>query len=98
VFEALACGIPLISAPWEDREHLFTPGEDFLVARNGAEMTQCLRKVLADQELAKTIAAHGLATVRARHTCAHRVDELLNIYMELRGLGLNRAGVGGIRN
>ncbi len=26
VFEALACGIPLISAPWEDRENLFTPG------------------------------------------------------------------------
>src|SRR5206468_4012209 len=32
VFEALACGIPLISAPWEDAENLFTPGEDFLVA------------------------------------------------------------------
>ncbi len=32
-FEALACGIPLISAPWDDAEGLFTPGEDFLVAR-----------------------------------------------------------------
>ena len=38
VFEALACGIPLVSAPWNDAEHLFTPGEDFLVARDGAEM------------------------------------------------------------
>jgi spore maturation protein CgeB len=32
VFEALACGIPLVSAPWDDSEHLFRPGEDFLVA------------------------------------------------------------------
>ena len=38
VFEALACGIPLVSAPWDDSEGLFTPGEDFLVARNGAAM------------------------------------------------------------
>ena len=29
VFEALACGIPLVSAPWEDAEHLFSPGQDF---------------------------------------------------------------------
>ena len=30
VFEALACGIPLICAPWEDREGLFAPGHDYL--------------------------------------------------------------------
>jgi spore maturation protein CgeB len=35
VFEALACGIPLVSAPWDDAEGLFRPGEDFLVARDG---------------------------------------------------------------
>ena len=29
VFEALSCGIPLVCAPWEDAEHLFTPGEGF---------------------------------------------------------------------
>ena len=31
VFEALACGIPLVSAPWDDCEHLFRVGEDFLM-------------------------------------------------------------------
>src|SRR5581483_4237839 len=35
MFEALACGIPLVSAPWEDSEKLFQPGEDYLVAENG---------------------------------------------------------------
>jgi len=82
-FEALACGIPLISAPWDDCEHLFTPGEDYLVARDGAEMAAHLRALLADPALAAGMAARGLRTIRARHTCAHRVDELLNIYESL---------------
>ena len=29
------------------------------------------------------LAAQGLATIRARHTCAHRVDELLAILRRL---------------
>ncbi len=82
VFEALACGIPLVSAPWPDAEHLFTPGEDFLVAQDGAEMTRHLAHLLSDGRAASTLAAHGLETILARHTCAHRVDELLGIYGE----------------
>lgn len=84
VFEALACGIPLVSAPWEDSEGLFTPGEDFLVARDGAEMTATLRTLAADPDLRAALAAHGLATIQARHSCAHRVDELLAILATLR--------------
>jgi spore maturation protein CgeB len=83
VFEALACGIPLVSAPWDDAEHLFTPGEDFLFARTGAEMKAQLRAVLHDADLARSLATHGRETILARHTCAHRVDELLRIYDEL---------------
>jgi spore maturation protein CgeB len=79
VFEALACGIPLVSAPWEDVEELFTPGADYLVARNGAEMRRHLRDLMHDEPLASALSAHGLATIRARHTCAHRVDELLGV-------------------
>jgi spore maturation protein CgeB len=78
-FEALACGIPLVTAPWRDTEALFTPSSDFLVARNGEEMTRHLHALLTGPELSTTIAAHGLATTRRRHTCAHRVDELLAI-------------------
>ncbi len=79
IFEALACGIPLISAPWQDVEGLFTPGRDFIVAPDGAAMRAALRAVLNDPELAEELAAHGLRTVRERHTCAHRVDELFAI-------------------
>ena len=82
-FEALACGIPLVSAPWNDCEGLFSPGEDFLVARDGEEMKHQLRRVLHEPQLAQSLAQHGLKTIQARHTCAHRVDELLSIYNEL---------------
>ncbi len=79
VFEALACGIPLVSAPWDDSEGLFHPGQDFLTARDGAEMTSHLRVLRADRDLLAAFVASGLETIRARHTCAHRVDELLAI-------------------
>ncbi len=83
VFEALACGIPLVSAPWDDVEGLFTPGSDYLVARNGAQMRRLLSSVRHDRELADALAGNGLRTILARHTCAHRVDELLSIAASL---------------
>jgi spore maturation protein CgeB len=83
VFEALACGIPLVCSPWSDVEGLFRPGTDFLVAPDGTAMTRALRDVLEDRDLARGLAATGLATIRARHTCAHRVEELLSICGEL---------------
>nr|WP_317892234.1 glycosyltransferase [uncultured Sphingomonas sp.] len=79
VFEALACGLPLVSAPWEDAEGLFRPGTDYLVARDGAEMTRHLTALRDDPDLRASLAAAGLETIRARHTCAHRVDELLAV-------------------
>jgi spore maturation protein CgeB len=83
VFEALACGIPLISATWPDDENLFRPGLDFLFARNGAQMTRHLQDVLNDAELAQSLSSSGLETIAARHTCRHRVDELLSILTQL---------------
>jgi spore maturation protein CgeB len=83
VFEALACGIPLVSAHWDDAEGLFTPGADFLVAKNADEMQRRLRDVLNDPALASSLAEHGLTTIRRHHTCAHRTDELLAILTEL---------------
>jgi spore maturation protein CgeB len=79
VFEALACGIPLVSAWWDDAERLFAPGEDFLVARGGAEMCGHLDALRHDPGLAAALASRGRATVETRHSCAHRVDELIAI-------------------
>jgi len=79
-FEALACGIPLVCSPWRDIEHLFTPGRDYLVARNSAEMTRHLRSLVTDEKKRTKLAKHGLSTIHSRHTCAHRVAELLDIH------------------
>jgi spore maturation protein CgeB len=84
-FEALACGIPMVSAPWRDTEGLFRAGTDFLMARTPLEMTRHLRALLRDEAMARELAASGRRTVLARHTCAHRVDELLEIHAELTG-------------
>jgi spore maturation protein CgeB len=78
-FEALACAIPLVSAPWDDAEHLFTPGADYLVARDGNEMRKQMRLLMHDRDAARELGRHGLETIQRRHTCAHRVTELLNI-------------------
>ncbi len=84
-FEALACGIPLVCSPWRDAEGLFTPGKDFLLARDGKEMKHLLRDVIEDRDMAHELSEHGRCTILARHTCAHRVDELLLI---CRSMGL----------
>jgi spore maturation protein CgeB len=83
VFEALACGIPLVSAAWDDAEGLFTEDRDYLMARTGAEMASHLRDLLHDAGRAQALAAHGVATIRARHTCVHRVGELMAIASDL---------------
>jgi spore maturation protein CgeB len=92
MFEALACGTPLVSAPWEDSEHLFTPGRDYLVARNRREMVTHLADLLRDRDAARAMARRGRATILSRHTCAHRVDELLAIVDEIQpGVGASSA-------
>ena len=83
VFEALACGIPLVSAPWSDAEGLFRPGQDYLVAGDGDEMTRHLSALRDDPALRAELVRSGLETIRARHTCAHRVDELLAVVATL---------------
>ena len=83
VFEALACGVPLLSAPWSDAEDLFRPGEDYLIARNGAEMAAHMRAVAEDPDRRAAMVKNGLAAIRARHSCAHRAAELLQIMAHL---------------
>ena len=82
VFEALACGIPLISAPWSDTEGLICEG-DFAFASDGGEMRRMIGKLLSDPADAQAQAQRGLKTVLARHTCAHRAEELEQICTEV---------------
>jgi spore maturation protein CgeB len=82
-FEALACGIPLVSARWTATAGLFTPGEDFLCAADGAEMTRQLARLRDHASLRARVGGQGRRTVLARHTCTHRAGELLAIVTAL---------------
>jgi spore maturation protein CgeB len=86
VFEALACGIPLLSAPWLDSENLFTEGRDFVMARSPDEMTTLMRDLTNDSALRVGLVAHGLRTILLRHTCDHRAAELRGIVAKLQGV------------
>lgn len=82
VFEALASGIPLISAPWEDTEHLFCSG-DFACVRDTDDATEAMQYFTANPAAAQEQAERGLRTVLSRHTCRHRAEQLTEICEEL---------------
>ena len=82
VFEALACGIPLISAPWSDCEGLFPP-HSYLQVSSGKQMSDALADVLNDDDLAGELSNRGLCAIHKAHTCAHRAAELINIVEQL---------------
>ena len=84
VFEALASGIPLLSAPWDDTEELFRP-DDLRFVQTGKAMEDSMRELLQEPARAEAQAARGLATVLARHTCSHRAAELTDICEEVLG-------------
>jgi spore maturation protein CgeB len=46
-------------------------------------MKKHLRALLADKKMARDLAEHGLQTIQTRHTCAHRIEELLSIAREV---------------
>ncbi|HVJ90067.1 MAG TPA: glycosyltransferase [Labilithrix sp.] len=78
-FEALACGAPLVSGAGIDGDGLFQAGTDYLVAKNGDEMRCHMRLLLSDPDARVELARHAREAILARHTCAHRVDQLLSI-------------------
>ena len=81
-FEALACGVPLLVTPWNDRESLFRVGRDLLVVRSAAEMRAQVERLAHEEDARAALAASGLETIRARHTCDHRAEQLETIVTE----------------
>jgi spore maturation protein CgeB len=83
VFEALACGAPLLCSPWTDAEELFRPGQDYLCVRDGKAMRAEIERLLIDDTARRQLGESGLQTICSRHTCRHRAQELVEICEEL---------------
>jgi spore maturation protein CgeB len=83
LFEAAACGTPILSDWWEGLELFFRPGSEILIARTTNEAVAAVS--LPDEEL-RQIAERARARVLSEHTADCRVLEL--------EAALTKAGVG----
>jgi len=74
LFEAAACGAPIISDVWDGLETLFGPGREIILAGDTASVLAALR-TLPDGER-KRIGRRARRRVLAAHTAQHRAAEL----------------------
>jgi spore maturation protein CgeB len=74
LFEAAACGVPIISDAWDGLDDFFAPGREIVVARHARDVLESLRDMPEPERQA--MAQRARARVLAAHTAAHRAAEL----------------------
>jgi spore maturation protein CgeB len=96
LFEAAACGTPIITDPWPGLEEFFQPGREILVARTPAESLRWIREQSEPERLA--LARRARARVLAEHTATERAEALERYVDEIaaRDAARRTAGHGGI--
>lgn len=83
LFEAAACGTPIISDYWEGLEALLVPGEDILISHSADETLKHLRETPETERTA--LARRAREKVLSAHTSAHRAAELERHVLSLAG-------------
>jgi spore maturation protein CgeB len=83
LFEAAACGTPIISDYWSGLESFFELGKEILIVRTAEDMTLFLRQIPDEQ--ARAIGQTARARVLSEHTSAHRARELEGFIAERSG-------------
>ena len=73
LFEAAACGTPIISDRWDGIDSLFVPGREIILADDAATVARALA---APDDEAAAIGGAARARVLAAHTAGHRAAEL----------------------
>ena len=76
LFEAAACGTPVLSDRWEGIDAFFEPGQEILLADSPAEVLEALGRPVT--ELAR-IGRRARERALAQHTAVHRARELLQL-------------------
>jgi spore maturation protein CgeB len=74
LFEAAACGVPVITDAWPGLETIFRINDEILVAETSSDVVALLKGMAADRR--RAIATAARAAVLAHHTCDHRAAEL----------------------
>jgi len=73
LFEAAACGVPILSDWWEGLDSFYTPGREILIARSSADTVAALG---ADPAELRRVAAAARERTLDEHTSMHRAAEL----------------------
>jgi spore maturation protein CgeB len=89
LFEAAACGVPVLSDDWEGLDYFFEPGLEILIARTTGHVMDALAR--SPEDLAR-IARAGRDRVLAAHTSDRRALELENLLEAALSLPVERAG------
>ena len=76
LFEAAACGAPIVSDAWTGLDEFFEPDREILVARSTGDVLAALS--LGKDELA-TLARRARERVLAEHTAVRRARELVTL-------------------
>jgi spore maturation protein CgeB len=82
LFEAAACGVPIISDEWPGLDDFFVPGREIFVSRSAAETLALLGTLPEDARLGAADRARRRVT--STHTAAHRAAELEAFLFEVR--------------
>jgi spore maturation protein CgeB len=89
LFEAAACGTPIITDEWNGLDDFFARDEEILVASRTADVLRMLHDIPEPERLA--IGARARRRVLSEHTAAHRAAELESYAYEL--LGASRGAI-----
>jgi spore maturation protein CgeB len=81
LFEAGACGTPVISDVWPGIESFFVPGWEILLARSSAEVAAHLTR-MPDKDVV-ALGERARKRVLAEHTAAHRAETLEGYLAEI---------------
>jgi len=74
LFEAAACGVPVISDRWDGLDRLFAEGEEILIADGAADVQRMLEEI-SEQER-RAVGDRARRRVLAEHSAQRRVDQL----------------------
>ncbi len=74
LFEAAACGVPIISDDWPGLATLFVPGEEILIADAGDQVATIMTGMSEDER--RALAAAARRRVLASHTATRRAQQL----------------------
>jgi spore maturation protein CgeB len=80
LFEAAACGTPIISDYWEGLESIFELGKEILIANSSKQIVEYLNDI-SDTERIR-IGVRAQERVLSEHTAAHRALQLETLYKE----------------